>query len=180
MSNSDKKPPNLDHVKRAILEGRMAAAAKKMKFTPPVSDTGKVRPEKFVIPEPEKGVAAAATPKKPKKEKDNPRSYKARDARSKTRGRLPVNATVTAVWMGSEWRGGLDIYKENDELIKRIRHQAEGLFRLMEELDIMFWEWFAKEASAEEKARLVFAPHPPEPAPWPDPSSPEGTVVESR
>lgn len=144
-----------------------------------------------------KAVAAAATPKK---KKNNYRTAKARDLRTKSRGRMPVNTELWSAWDGNKWVGKLyvrtvppgvgnseDIVNDMEweeavvpKKVKEFNHEADGLFRLMEELDIMFWEWLAKEATADQKARLVFAPDPPVPAPWPNPSVPENTAPGSR
>lgn len=143
-----------DEIRRAIEAGRNSTPAKLpgKKFQP-----GKTQPK----------VAAAATPKKP-----NPRSAEARDARAKSRGRLPINAFGNWFWDGKSFSGELKIQTLFDaaepRMIKLFSHTADGQFRLMEELDIMFWEWYAKKATVEDKAQLVFAPEEsnrPEPFP---------------
>lgn len=133
-------------------------------------------------------VAAAATPAKvadgpPVPKKPNHRAAKARDERAKKRGRMPVGSTVHAAWDGTKWvgsmvipySGGLGGYDS-----RVFTHESDGLFRLMEELDVTFWQWYAKEATDEEKKRLVFALRPPAPARWPYPEGPESTAVESH
>lgn len=141
-------------------------------------------------------VAAAAT--RPKAE--NPRSAKARDARRERRGRLPQGTQVWAEWDGKEYVGKLyavgpapknAIYATGGTVlgvvypaaqieylptpVKEFIHKADGLFRLMEELDVMFWNWLAAPGDEEIKARLVFAPRPPAPEPWPSPEAGAGT-----
>lgn len=123
-----------------------------------------------------KPVAAAAT-QPAKKAKPNPRTAKARDERAKARGRLPLWTQVDAVWNGTCYVGRLIVFEEvkttplqvklETNLVKSFRHTADGLFRLMEELDVMFWNWFATATEAE-RARLHFAPDPPKPQPWVD------------
>ncbi len=108
-------------------------------------------------------VAAAATPKKV-----NPRSAAARDARAKQRGRMPVGTTDGAEWDGKTWAGFIKVYWSNGNVMHQILHSADGRFRLAEELDIAFWEWYAKTADDKQKAGLTFAPEEsnrPEPYP---------------
>lgn len=123
------------------------------------------------------------TPKKP-----NPRSVKARDLRAKARGRLPVGTRMFTHWAGSIWEGRLIVYTVppgvegyGDDIVNEMEYdaatvpkavrefvaKADGLFRLMEELDVMFWTWLATVATEEEKAKLVFAKEPPKPEPYP-------------
>lgn len=148
-------------------------------------------------PKPHAPVAAAATPK-PKKA--NPRSAKARDERANVRGRLPICTFSSQHWDGENYTGvlvvnepppGVEAFgdivndKEWDQAtkprrVKAFHHKADGLFRLMEELDIMFWEWYAKESTSEERKRLKFAQNPPAPAPFPRPSTSGGTEDTAR
>jgi hypothetical protein len=123
-------------------------------------------------------VAAAPTPpwvkatpvpdasNEPKKERSfNHRTAKARDARAKARGRLPVKTNLRAAFNGVEWFGELFVDGDAGLWVKTFAHKADGLFRLMEELDIMFWDWFTR-APKEEKERLTFVTDPPPPQPW--------------
>lgn len=131
-------------------------------------------------------VAAAVTPAGPKKPRRiNPRSAPARDLRAKTRGRLPDYTTFDAEWNGKEWSGELAVWVRLPYINERVLEMsfigtADGLFRLAEELDIKFWEWYAKEATDEQKTRLVFAPESPAPAPYQSPSRPDGTASGPR
>lgn len=108
--------------------------------------------------------AAAAVPPKP-----SDRSAEARDARAKTRGRLPVGSWATATWSGVAWLAVLNVVctvetiaGRTEVVAKSFTHSAPdgGLFRTLEELDIQFWEWFASDADKEVKAMLHFAPEP--------------------
>lgn len=142
-------------------------------------------------------------PPKPKVKPDpkaikkvNPRSAKARDARALARGRLPIGTAWTTRWDGQVVTGvlclftvppGIEAYGgdivndfEMDEatkpkLVKAFNTQGDGVFRVMEELDVMFWNWFAAAGDEAAKARLVFSPNPPAPAPMPAPGSEEST-----
>ena len=131
-------------------------------------------------------VAAAATPKKENRSKpraryvkDHPRSANAREERMKTRGRLPDRTTATATYLTGRWYGNITVWDSKCSAVRSFLHEAEGLFRLMEELDVMFWEWYAQRATDAEKARLVFAPLLPESAPEPYPVGPGSTAVAS-
>ena len=112
--------------------------------------------------------------------KHNPRTFKARDERAKKRGRLPTNVRVEATWDGEKWVGLIECREPDMYPIIVLGHQADGLFRLMEELDIKFWQWYSKEATADQKAKLIFAPSPPAPAAWPGQTSEEVTASENR
>lgn len=102
--------------------------------------------------------AAAATV--PKRKKPS-RSAPARDARAWARGRLPRETHVSAVWTGKMWAGSLTAYGADGVAVFRVSMARDGQFRLMEEMDVLFWEWFASpEAVSEGKDRLVFAPDP--------------------
>lgn len=126
---------------------------------------------------PKAKVAAAATPTLPKKQ--NPRSAAARDARSKERGRVPLYTTWSLEWMGDRVEGQMQLWDATGELVTSFSHKAEGVFRLLEELDIRFWNWFVKDATDDQKKRLGFAPNPPVPAPFVDPSAAAGTDAAS-
>lgn len=81
--------------------------------------------------------------KPPKKQ----RSKESREARAKTRGRLPAAAQfVTIMREDGKWDGWLWIPigpKKSD--VMEFHHIAPGVFQLLEDLDIMYWEWVAKE-----------------------------------
>lgn len=148
-----KKPTRTEQMRVAIANGKKAKVA--AAATP-------AAPKATVVP--------AATDKGPKKERSfNHRTSKARDARAKARGRLPVGANFHSAWDGTSHQGSLvvPLVPELDGRdCKVFVHSTDGLFRLMEELDIMFWAWFVKEATVEEKAKLVFVTDPPPPQPW--------------
>jgi hypothetical protein len=115
-------------------------------------------------PKPAK-VAAAATPaaKKP-----NPRSAAARDARAKARGRLPVNTVVAGEWRGDQYYGTFTLYCPRATRLKVFSHYADGLFRLMEEMDVMFWDWMAHpEIDPAIKAELKWSEKDVKPEPYP-------------
>ena len=112
--------------------------------------------------------------------KKNPRSWKSRDARGKTRGRLPDNTLMSGRWSGTEWVGSMEVYTKDGDTLYTLEHQADGLFRLMEEMDIKFWNWFAHDATVGQKGSLAFAPHPPAPAAWVSPGTQEGTGSASQ
>lgn len=120
---------------------------------------------------PKSQVVAASTqePKKP-----NPRTSRARDERSAKRGRLPERTLVGATFDGSgQWLGHMTLWDcKGNGPIKTFLHEADGLFRLMEELDIQFWNWFATKVDDEIKAKLVFLSQPPAPAPFEFPQEP--------
>lgn len=81
--------------------------------------------------------------KPPKKQ----RSKESREARAKTRGRLPAGCRFELEWNHEKqnWKGRLS-FTEGDGLYTRnIFHEAPGVFQLLEELDIIFWERVAKE-----------------------------------
>lgn len=86
--------------------------------------------------------AKPAVPKKPKVE----RSAKARDARAADRGRLPSGSKFETEYDGDkkEWSGKLLVFTEEmfgTPVYMTFHHKAEGVFRLLEELDVMYWEW---------------------------------------
>ncbi len=110
-------------------------------------------------------VAAAATPPKPppKLSTKPKRSAAARDARAKARGRLPVRTAVGAEWTGEKWAGWMKVYWGNGNVMHHIVHEADGLFRLLEEMDVRMWDWIADAANADRVAALVFNPDAPDP-----------------
>lgn len=113
--------------------------------------------------------------------KVNPRSAAARDARAKARGRLPENTFIATFFANGFWNADMRFGFTGDmtehvgqreamihmERCKKLTHKADGLFRCLEELDIMFWEWFAAPGDEDVKKRLVFdtTDHKPEPMP---------------
>lgn len=177
MAETNKKPSQTSRIRETL------AKHKEDKKVATVATPAKTAAPKVAT------VASSNTVLQAPKKPTNKRSAKARDLRMKVRGRLPVNAQFFSVWNGVKHEGrltvytvppGIDNYKggdivndmEMDEAtvpvsVKKFFHKAEGVFRLMEELDVMFWEWYAKVATAEEKAKLVFAPDPGRPEPYP-------------
>ncbi len=142
-----------------------------------IDDAKKSRPKvaAAATPPPAKVAAAASgggqndggktESKKPGKPK---RSARARDARAKARGRLPSHTQVIAWWDGNRWVGSILLFTEataekQAEQVRVFKHTSDGLFRLMEELDVMFWEWFTAPGDEEIKALLVFNPDAPDP-----------------
>lgn len=119
------------------------------------------------LPTPVAAAANLAEPKPPKKE--NPRSSMARDARAKKRGRLPECTRIEASFAAGTWLGKVFVHDKNANCIMYFEHAADGLFRLMEELDVRFWQWFISLGEESDiKKSLVFAPHKsnkPEPMP---------------
>ena len=107
-------------------------------------------------------VAAAAT----KKVRNNPRSAKARDARAKARGRLPTGTTISTEFNGKDWDGELCVFDTDGRLMHSIIHRAEGHFRLSEELDVHFWNWFSQQPPII-KAQMAFSTESPKPEPYP-------------
>jgi hypothetical protein len=125
----------------------------------------KPKPPAKKSPEKKKHVETVSTPK-PKKA--NWRSAKSREKRAEKRGRLPIETKVQAVWNGHRWRLALAVPVSGQE-DHVIYHQADGLFRGLEELDVKFWEWVA-ELTAADRLRLSFAQNPPAPESAPVPS----------
>lgn len=78
------------------------------------------------------------------------RSAAARDARSKTRGRLPLDAYFTSLDQferdGKRW-WGTTLIVPNGDGSKEFKHEANGLWQLLEEIDVMYWEWVAAKTS---------------------------------
>lgn len=87
--------------------------------------------------------------KPPKKQ----RSKESREARAKTRGRLPERSMFQHVKFGGDrWYGQLMVpLDEKQEQWKTFTHDAPGVFQLLEELDIMYWSWVAENQAAEAK-----------------------------
>lgn len=118
--------------------------------------------------------AAAKKPEVPKK--PNPRSAAARDARAKARGRLPQESYYESKYLNGQYVGRLVLHTVvlggdpgSNPLVpvKEFRHSADGLFRFMEELDVMFWNWFAADGDGEIKRLLTFDPVDRKPEPMP-------------
>lgn len=161
MPDSNNKPifnkPRLADVKAAAAKGKPHRAGNARK--------------------PQLPVAAAAK----KHKKQNPRSAKARDERAKRRGRLPKGVTLSVEWDGLEancWHGEMTLWGptaiNTGEPVKTFQHKADGLFRLCEELDIMFWNWLSSPGDEDIKAKLVFAPEPPVPEKFVNPEASAG------
>lgn len=143
-----------EDMRNAIRRGQAASGGKKPVKLPP-----KLPPWQ---------VAAAATAKKP-----NPRSAAARDARAKARGRLPVTTTFTTVYLGrGQHEGAMRVPYMG--VAKEFIRRSDGLFRLIEELDIEFWNWFAT-LDADEKASMEFDTIDAKPEPMPKPATEEKT-----
>jgi len=113
-----------------------------------------------------KAEAASKRPPKPPPapRKPNWRSARARDERAARRGRAPIGYWVEAYWDGLRWNGVATVQTANEATVYTQTHSADGLFRLMEELDVKFWEWFAQ-AQPDVRAALRFAESPPAPEP---------------
>lgn len=107
-------------------------------------------------------VAAAA-------KKSNPRTAEARDARAKARGRLPCGWGVEAHWNGKEWVGQARVQYETGSLAPMVAweftHKSDGLFRLMEEIDVEFWQWAA--SHPEDALALKWPTEDVKPEPYP-------------
>lgn len=132
---------------------------------------------------PAKVAPPVATVATPKEKRGNPRTAKARDARMKTRGRLPDRTMLRCAWDGVRWVGTIELYGSKWRATGGPSHVinllSDGLFRLMEELDVAFWEWWAKPGDEAIKALLTFAPNPPAPARWESPGEGAGTAPAS-
>lgn len=82
------------------------------------------------------------------------RSAAARDARAKTRGRLTGGSYFEATYSSANkrWNGSLYVALaepvSGPEDYKVFSHGAPGLFQLLEELDVMYWEWVASQKGA--------------------------------
>lgn len=160
---ADRNLPNRQRMRDAIASKPQAKPAQQ----PPKTDKVAAKP-----------VATVATSPFPKKK--NPRTVKAREARAAQRGRLPNDTSINTRWNGTRWSGMMALRKVNVFVpIKELVHETDGLFRLMEELDIMFWNWMATKGDEDIKALLVFAPNPPVPAPWQTPEAAAGTAPAS-
>lgn len=114
---------------------------------------------------PKPPVAAAAKPKS-----DKPgRSAKARDERAKRRGRLPFGYSIEAHWYEGGWVAEAKVSYATGPLAPMVaydaRHRSDGLFRLMEEMDVMFWEWVA--ANPDDAAKLKWPEKDERPEPYP-------------
>ncbi len=134
-----------EEIQKAIENARRIANENAYKATPVDVDEFD-NEKKKVEPLP---VAAAKTKKERKPRKDG-RSPKARDARMKTRGRLPAGSEFKDVkWDGDQWRGRLvvplPLSSGPPEVGSDFRGRADGLFALLESLDVMYWECIAKE-----------------------------------
>lgn len=103
----------------------------------------KIQANKKPAPAPPK-----ATPNSPtqfkvgEKPPKSQRSKAAREARAKTRGRVPHKTKILATWYEAMGKWGGIMTVSNGPSIS---HEAPGVFQLLEELDIMYWEWVAKE-----------------------------------
>lgn len=108
--------------------------------------------------------AKLAAGKQKKCKKAYRRSARARDLRMATRGRLPNGVEVTARYYGGKWAGVMRVICPSDRSKDEVfEHLADGLFRLMEELDVKFWEWCALNPDRATGLRWG-ASVPPEPA----------------
>ena len=86
---------------------------------------------------------------KPGKKPRPDRSAAGRDARVNARGRLPGFSQVVAAYDAEAgvWKGSLSVPYESPGLghsWEQFRHEADGLFRLMEELDGQYRAWLAE------------------------------------
>lgn len=82
----------------------------------------------------------AATGPPPKKH-----SAQARDAKHRARGRLPDGSTFCVRYSAASktWSGTLEVLASDASPAYNAGHTADGVFRLLEELDIMYWEQVA-------------------------------------
>jgi hypothetical protein len=99
-------------------------------------------------------------PKHDKQFKRPGRSAAARDARHKTRGRLPIGFQIFILpWDGKAWTitGAITGKLGEDKPAWSKTIVADGLFRALEELDMAFWEWKVT-LSEEEQKKFVFPP----------------------
>lgn len=122
--------PSKDELRKAIENGRKKSAKPVQAPKPKVPPT---KPKPFVAGE------------KPSKRQ---RSAAARDARMKTRGRLPNTASVEAVWdsKNGEWFGHIVVPVQDPAgIMTQFTARKPGLFELCEALDVLYWEWVAQE-----------------------------------
>jgi hypothetical protein len=84
-----------------------------------------------------KAAAGPKPPAQPPREDRKPRPAGQRDRAMVKRGRLPDGSCVRAIWIEGRgvWVGEL----VTDGAV--IHHQADGLFRLLEELDTKYRQW---------------------------------------
>lgn len=75
------------------------------------------------------------------------RTAAARDARMPTRGRLPLTSQFLTVMLETCWEGALRVPVDYDGVraVKEFIHRSPGVFQLLEELDVMYWEWVASQ-----------------------------------
>ena len=85
------------------------------------------------------------------------RSAKARDERHRKRGRLPDGSHFRQTWNGMSWQCELWIVGTHGTGVKGFNYSSDGLFRALERLDVMFWEWYSTEAPDDVKAKLKWS-----------------------
>lgn len=101
------------------------------------------------------GAAPKAAPEGPQKPPKVKRTSAARDARARARGRLPDRSSFKVEYdaQSATWVGSLVVPVGGDFFHGlELRHRADGVFRLLEEIDAFYWELIGKLAQGE--------PHP--------------------
>lgn len=118
---------NRERVQKALEDAKKMATPKGKRITPK--------------PDAPKPLAKGEKPSK------RQRTAAARDARMPTRGRLPVRTMFQHVkFLGDRWTGEMKVPIDNEEQEwKTFTGEAPGVFQLLEELDVMYWEWVASQ-----------------------------------